>query len=166
VHEVHTVTFDQLHARSEGFGKDRMMQPSPVFDQPRAEPGDTTVNIVSDADIITARQQGRLFVLRLGFSLLEATLVATAISELARNIVLYAQHGEIVLRPLERNGQAGVLVIARDEGPGMADAREIASDGTPATHLGLRGIRRMMDELEIDSSPGRGTTVAVRKWKG
>ena len=135
-----------------------------ITDQATADRG-TTVKIVSDADIITARQQGRLFVLRLGFSLLEATLVATAISELARNIIMYAQHGEIVLRPLERDGKSGVLVIARDEGPGIADLQQATAGWASATKLGLRGTQRLMDELEIESRPGHGTTVAARKWK-
>jgi serine/threonine-protein kinase RsbT len=130
-----------------------------------AEDGTTTVKIVSDADIITARQQGRGFVLRLGFSLLEATLVATAISELARNIVTYAQHGEIILRALERDGKPGVLVIARDEGPGIADVQQATAGGPSCMKLGLRGLKRLMDELEMESAIGRGTTIAVRKWK-
>jgi serine/threonine-protein kinase RsbT len=142
------------------------MEPAAVARESAADDGATTVKIVSDADIITARQQGRVFVLHLGFSLLEAMLVATAISELARNIILYAQHGEIVLRSLERDGKSGVLVIARDEGPGMPDPQQAATaDGPRATGLGLRGITRLMDELEVQSSLGHGTTIAARKWK-
>lgn len=141
------------------------MESATVLNELAAADGGTTVKIGSDADIITARQQGRTFVLRLGFSLLEATLVATAISELARNIVMYAGHGEILLRPLQREGKSGVLVIARDEGPGMADPQQAAADGPSAVKLGLRGVKRLMDELEIESSIGRGTIVAVRKWR-
>ena len=142
------------------------MEAAAVARESTAEDGATTVKIVSDADIITARQRGRMFVLRLGFSLLEATLVATAISELARNIIMHAQHGEIVLCPLERDGKSGVLVIARDEGPGIADPQQATrADGACATRLGLRGVKRLMDELEIDSRLGHGTTVAVRKWR-
>jgi len=119
---------------------------------------DTTFAILSELDIITARQQGRSFVLQLGFSSPDATLVATAISELARNIVMHATRGEIVLRPLEHEGRSGVLVIARDEGPGIPI-------GMPPTGLGLRGTKRLVDEFEIVSAEGRGTTVAVKKWK-
>ncbi|MGB2713847.1 MAG: ATP-binding protein [Vicinamibacterales bacterium] len=133
-------------------------------------PGDraTTVAIMSDLDIITARQQGRSFVLQLGFSSPEATLVATAISELARNIVMHATRGEIVLRPLEQQGRSGVLVIARDEGPGISDRQRAALDvpsSSAVTGLGLRGTMRLVDEFEIVSTEGRGTTVAVKKWK-
>ena len=129
---------------------------------------DTTFAIVSELDIITARQQGRSFVLQLGFSSPDATLVATAISELARNIVMHATRGEIVLRPLEHEGRSGVLVIARDEGPGIPGSLRAALDvqaGPPPTGLGLRGTKRLVDEFEIVSDEGRGTTVAVKKWK-
>ena len=119
---------------------------------------DTTFAILSELDIITARRQGRSFVLQLGFSSPDATLVATAISELARNIVMHATRGEIVLRPLEHEGRSGVLVIARDEGPGIPI-------GAPPTGLGLRGTKCLVDEFEIVSAEGRGTTVAVKKWK-
>lgn len=123
-----------------------------------------TVRIACDLDIVTARQHGRAFVGQLGFSMVEAMLIATAISELARNIVLHADHGEIVLAPLEQDGRSGVLVIARDEGPGIADVREVLA-GRSAIHLGLRGLRRLVDDVDITSGIGRGTTVAVKKWK-
>lgn len=127
----------------------------------------TTLAIVSDGDIITARQQGRSLVMQLGFSSPEATLVATAISELARNIVLHAERGEIVLRSVERDGRPGILVIARDQGPGIPDAQQAAINGAQAsgTRLGLRGMKRLVDECEIVSAAGKGTTVAVTKWK-
>ena len=128
----------------------------------------TTFPIASDADIVTARQQGRTFVLQLGFSSPDARVVATAISELARNIVLYAARGEIVLRPVERDGRSGVQVIARDEGPGISDINRAAIDDLSAMEglgLGLRGTRRLVDEFEIISAAGQGTTVALKKWK-
>jgi serine/threonine-protein kinase RsbT len=126
------------------------------------------MTIVSDGDIIAARRQGRTYVLQLGFSSPEATLVATAISELARNIVMYAKEGEIVLKPLEDNGRPGVLIIARDDGPGIPEVQQAAIDTSPAcgsVMLGLRGIKRLVDELEIVSRAGQGTRVAVTKWK-
>jgi serine/threonine-protein kinase RsbT len=126
---------------------------------------ETTLPILTDRDIIAARQEGRTFVLQLGFSCPDATLVATAISELARNIFLYARRGEIVLRSLERDGQPGVLVIARDEGPGLPDIPPAGSGAAAGAGLGLRGMTRLVDELEIESRAGQGTTVAVTKWK-
>ena len=127
----------------------------------------TTVPIGSDGDIISARQQGRTYVLQLGFSSTEATLVATAISELARNIVMYAKEGEIVFQRLEKNGRPGVLIIAQDEGPGISALQQAAIDAAPpsSSMLGLRGVKRLVDELEIDSQDGQGTRVAVKKWK-
>jgi serine/threonine-protein kinase RsbT len=122
----------------------------------------------SDEDIVSARQRGRAYVLGLGFSSPEATLVATAISELARNIVQYATRGEIVLQSLEREGRPGVLVIARDDGPGIPERhqREIEAADTLGTgRLGLRAMKRLLHDLEVVSGAGRGTTVRVTQWK-
>ncbi len=125
------------------------------------------MTIASELDIVAARRQGRTYVLQLGFSSPEATLVATAISELARNIVLYAREGEIVMRPLERDGRPGVLIIARDEGPGISEGRRAAIDAPSGSGgvMGLRAMKRLLDEFEIDSRAGHGTRVAVKKWK-
>ena len=122
--------------------------------------------IATELDIVAARQQGRTYVLQLGFSSPEATLVATAISELARNIFLYAKAGEIVLKPLERNGRPGILIIARDDGPGISDGRRAAIDAPSSGVMGLSAMRWLVDELEIESRAGFGTRVAVKKWKG
>ena len=129
---------------------------------------ETTMMIASELDIVTARQQGRTYVLQLGFSSPEATLVATAISELARNIVLYAKEGEIVMKPLERDGRPGILIIARDDGPGISEGRRAIIDapGSSGGVMGLRAMKRLVDEFEIDSRAGQGTRVAVKKWKG
>lgn len=128
---------------------------------------EATMVIASDVDIVAARQQGRTYVLQLGFSSPEATLIATTISELARNIVLYAREGEIVLRPLERNGKPGILIVARDDGPGISDVRRAFIDAPDECGgvSGLRAMKRLVDELEIDSRAGCGTRVAVKKWK-
>lgn len=127
------------------------------------------VSIRSDTDIVAARQEGRALSLLLGFSPTEATLVATAISELARNIVLYAKRGEVLLGFVEQRGRRGLVVVARDEGPGIADVRRALADGHSTSGglgLGLPGVRRLMDEFEIVSEVGKGTTVTVKKWKG
>ena len=139
------------------------MEPRPASDVT----GETTMMIVSELDIVAARQQGRTYVLQLGFSSPEATLVATAISELARNIVLYAKEGEIVLKPLERDGTPGILIIARDEGPGISEVRRAAIDapGENGGVMALRAMKRLVDEFEIDSRAGHGTRVALKKWK-
>jgi serine/threonine-protein kinase RsbT len=126
------------------------------------------VHINGDTDIVAARQKGRVLAATLGFSSSELTLIATAISELARNIVLYAKQGEIVLRVLERGEQRGVMVRACDQGPGIPDIRRALQGGFSTSRslgLGLPGVRRLMDEFEIESRVGYGTTVTARKWK-
>ena len=127
-----------------------------------------TVSIVSDLDIVTARQEGRALALLMGFSSTDATLVAASISELARNIILYAKHGEIALGVIEDGGRRGIGVEARDEGPGIPDVRRALIGGYSTSGglgLGLPGVRRLMDEFEITSEPGKGTTVRARKWR-
>jgi serine/threonine-protein kinase RsbT len=126
------------------------------------------VAINSDQDIVTARQKGRALAIELGFSSGDATLVATAISELARNIVSYARKGEIQLKTVQGSGRQGILIIASDDGPGITDIRQAMRDGfstSGSLGLGLPGVRRLMDEFEIASEPGRGTIVKVKKWK-
>ena len=130
--------------------------------------GEIRVAINSDQDIVTARQKGRALAIELGFSSGDATLVATAISELARNIVSYARKGEIALKTVQGSGRQGILIIASDGGPGIADIRQAMRDGfstSGSLGLGLPGVRRLMDEFEIASEPGRGTIVKVKKWK-
>ncbi len=129
--------------------------------------GDVRLPIQSDIDIVTARQQGRVLAARLGFRESELTLIATAISEVARNIVEYAGRGEVVLSLTEANDLPGIMVVARDEGPGIPNPELALRDGY-STHgslgLGLPGARRLMDEFEIVSEVGKGTTVTMRKW--
>jgi serine/threonine-protein kinase RsbT len=129
---------------------------------------DTEVPITSDKDIVTARQQGRAVALEAGFSLSEATLIATAISELARNIVSYANQGSIRLKPTNgSSGMRGLTIIASDSGPGIADIAQALRDGYSSSGglgLGLPGVRRLMDEFDIASHAGSGTTVTVTKW--
>jgi serine/threonine-protein kinase RsbT len=126
------------------------------------------VPIKSDQDIVLARQSGRSLAVALGFSPGDATLIATAISELTRNIISYARKGLVTLHSIHASRRQGILVVASDEGPGIADIRQAMRDGfstSGSLGLGLPGVRRLMDEFEIDSRPGRGTTVAVKKWK-
>jgi len=123
------------------------------------------VPIRSDADIVVARQQGRTVGARLGFSSSDLTLIATAISELARNIVSYATRGEIIRRLV----QQGIVIIAHDEGPGIPDVAQAMQDGYSTGNslgLGLPGAKRLMGEFEIVSHPGKGTTVTIKKWAG
>ena len=129
---------------------------------------ETTVPIRTDADIVTARQRGRDLATRLGFSSTDLALIATAISELARNIVRYAGAGEIVLSQEADGGRPGLTVVARDGGPGIRNVELAMQEGYSTSGglgLGLPGVRRLMDEMEVLSEVGTGTTVTVRKWK-
>lgn len=132
-----------------------------------SEPQESLVLIRSDADIVTARQRGRALAERLGFTGSDLTVIATAISELGRNILTYAGSGDIVLRPAHLGGKRGIAVVARDEGPGIPDVALAVQDGFSTSNslgLGLPGTRRLMDVFEIDSVVGRGTIVTVKKW--
>ena len=117
---------------------------------------------------MTARQRGRALATQLGFTSGDATIVATAISELARNIVLYAKKGEVAVSPMEGADAWGLLITARDEGDGIPDVRQAMQDGYSTSGrlgVGLPGVKRLMDEFEIVSEIGRGTTVTVKKWR-
>jgi len=125
------------------------------------------VKITSSPDIVRARQHGRSMAAQLGFSGSDLTIVATAISELARNIVEYAKSGEIALKPLDGNSKRGIIVIALDEGQGFPNVDRALSDGyTAGNGLGLPGSRRLMGEFEISSEAGKGTTISMKKWTG
>jgi serine/threonine-protein kinase RsbT len=127
-----------------------------------------TVPIASDLDIVAARQRGRTLAVHLGYTATDATLIATAISELARNIVSYAKRGEIVLASANNGTRQGIVVVARDEGPGIADVSRALAGGYSTAGglgLGLSGVRRLMDSFEISSERGKGTVVTVTRWK-
>ncbi len=126
------------------------------------------VSIRVDMDIVAARQSGRALAGQLGFSNTDSTLIATAISELARNIILYAKEGEIILSALNKSETCGIVVVACDKGPGivdMAQAMRMGYSTSGSLGMGLPGVSRLMDEFKIDSRPGGGTTVTIKKWK-
>lgn len=132
------------------------------------ERNETVVPIKVDADIVTARQEGRALAAQIGFSGSDQVLIATAISEAARNIIQYARSGEIALSNIKNGEREGILIIARDEGPGIKDIRRVMEDGYSSSGglgLGLPGIKRLMNEMDIRSTPGKGTTLTMRKWK-
>lgn len=126
------------------------------------------LEVASDADIVPARARGRALATELGFSRADATLVATAISEIARNIIVHAGRGEIVLKPGYESDRRGVLVVARDEGPGIRDVDRALQEGfgtKGGLGLGLPGARRIMDEFVIETAPNHGTTVTMQMWR-
>ena len=127
----------------------------------------TRVAVNRDSDIVTARQLGRELAVKAGFAGTDLTLIATAISEVARNIISYAESGEILLELTSHAGRQGLQVVAQDDGPGIRDIDEAMRDGFStgkSLGLGLPGARRLMDEFEIVSELGKGTTVTMRKW--
>ncbi len=125
------------------------------------------VLINSEIDIVTARQQGRALAAQLGFSSTELTLIATAISEIVRNIIEYARRGEICLSIIQNGDKRGILVIATDKGPGIPNIKLAMQDGYStgkSLGLGLPGAKRLMDEFDIVSEVGKGTKVTMKKW--
>jgi serine/threonine-protein kinase RsbT len=126
------------------------------------------IAIESDADVVTARQRARALAVGLEMPSTDQTLLATAISEVARNITAYAVRGEVLLELVRDGaGRQGIRVIARDEGPGIADLERAMTDGYTTgggLGLGLPGARRLVDEFEIQTAPGAGTTVTLVKW--
>jgi serine/threonine-protein kinase RsbT len=126
------------------------------------------IAITSDRGVMSARQKGRELAMSLGIAGSDLTLMATAISEIARNIVQYAGEGEIEFRSVVRAGKRGLQIIARDSGPGIADIGQAMQDGFTTSRgmgLGLPGARRLMDDFEIVSEFGKGTTVSMTKWE-
>jgi serine/threonine-protein kinase RsbT len=126
------------------------------------------IAITSDSDLVPARAEGRALALELGFSRTDATLIATAISEVARNIVVHVGSGEVVMRPLKEDARYGIVVVARDQGPGIRDVEAALGHGYTGRGglgLGLPGARRLMDDFHIDSNSGSGTTVTMTKWR-
>src|SRR5215207_9341751 len=126
------------------------------------------VGIQSDADVVTARQRARELAVDLELTSTDQTLLATAISEVARNITTYAKRGEVLLSIVRDNGgREGIRVVARDRGPGIADIEQAMQDGFTSgggLGLGLPGARRLVDEFDIVSAPSEGTTVTLVKW--
>lgn len=141
----------------------------PLLDRRQEEQPDVVrVPIARDADVVLARQRARAMAVEAGFAASDATLIATAVSEIARNIVQFAKRGELAISPVERAGKRGITVVARDAGPGIADVEQALQDGYSSyggMGLGLPGCRRLMDEFEISSEVDRGTTLVMTKWR-
>ena len=126
------------------------------------------VEIHSDLDIVTARVAGRELAQEMGFGVIDQARVATAISELARNVVLFAEEGVVVIREvIGKDGRRGIEVVVEDKGPGIEDLQLALRNGYSTGRgfgMGLPGTRRLMDEFEIETVVGEGTKVTVRKW--
>ncbi len=130
-------------------------------------PGAVRVPVARDADVVQARQRGREVAAQVGFTGTDLTLIATAISEIARNIVKFAERGEVVITPVNGGPRRGIHVVARDAGPGIEDPAQAMEDGYSTYQglgLGLPGAKRLMDHFDLVSKPGEGTTVTMEKW--
>jgi serine/threonine-protein kinase RsbT len=124
--------------------------------------------IAADTDVVQARQAGRDLASEIGFSIGDQTVIAAAISEIARNILMYAKRGEVRFTKLIDGTRQGLIVVAEDDGPGIRDISRAMQDGYSTSGglgLGLPGARRLMDEFEVVSAPGQGTRITMRKWK-
>ena len=124
--------------------------------------------IRSAVDIVTARQNGRTLAIELGFNGADVTLIAAAISEVARNIVDHAKNGWVSMRPANDSGKHGIAIVARDEGPGIRDVEQAMQYGYSTRKglgVGLPGAKWLMDEFDIVSKVGKGTTVTMKKWR-
>jgi len=131
------------------------------------DPEIVVVDINNSDDIVAARKAGHQLALDLGFSLTDVTMIATAISEIARNITSYAGRGAVRVTVADREGRKALVVRAEDEGPGIADIERAMEDGYSTGRglgMGLPGARRLMDRLIVESKVGRGTAVEMWKW--
>ena len=134
----------------------------------RVDPDEVTVAVARDVDVVLARQRAREVAAGARFTGSDLTVVATAVSEIARNIVRFARRGEVTFTVLTDDGRTGVRVTARDGGPGIPDVARALRDGYSTYRglgLGLPGARRLMDEFEVVSEVGKGTTVTMTKWR-
>ena len=125
------------------------------------------VKISSAADIVAARQLARALALEAGFSVCDSTLITTAISEITRNVLEYARTGEVTISLLRNGSKSGVKIVVNDDGPGISNIPQVMKDGYSSRQglgIGLPGTKRLMDEFEIRSKVGTGTTVTMKKW--
>jgi serine/threonine-protein kinase RsbT len=140
---------------------------APLLERGQSRDNELRIRIDTDADIVAARRGARELATRLEFSATESTVIATAVSEISRNIVRFAERGEVYLELLEVP-RPGLRVVARDTGPGIGDldlAMTVGFSTYSGLGLGLPAARRLMDEFEVHTEPGRGTTVIMTKWR-
>lgn len=127
----------------------------------------SSVDVYTEWDIVAARQLGRNEAKEIGFGTVDQARITTAISELARNIYLYAGKGTIEIIRRDEEGVKGITVIASDEGPGINDVRKVMNDGYTSSGglgAGMPGVKRLMDEFNVQSEPGVGTVITAVKW--
>jgi serine/threonine-protein kinase RsbT len=122
----------------------------------------------SQEDVVVVRQAVRARAVELGFSLVDQTKIVTAASELARNMVVYAGGGVVRIETVQSGSRAGISLTFEDHGPGIADIEQAMKDGYtsgPGLGLGLGGAKRLSNEFTIQSKPGEGTVINIKRWK-
>jgi serine/threonine-protein kinase RsbT len=126
-----------------------------------------TFAIRSEQDVVLGRQAVRKLALECGLRLVDQTKLVTAVSELARNAVIYGGGGDMDWSIVEEGARKGVQLVFRDNGPGIADIKQAMTDGWTSGNglgLGLAGARRLVDQFDIQSAPGQGTRITITKW--
>jgi serine/threonine-protein kinase RsbT len=131
-------------------------------------PQQQKTTIQSDLDIVTARSNARDVAKKLGFGGIDQARIATAVSELSRNIYLYAGHGHVIIRSVEKSGRQGIEFEFQDEGPGIENIEQVMQDGYSTSRgmgMGLPGAKRLMDDFDLQTTLGKGTKIICRKWR-
>jgi serine/threonine-protein kinase RsbT len=126
------------------------------------------IALVTEQDVVAARQLARRFTQEAGFGLVDQTKLVTATSELARNAVKYGGGGNLQCELLESDGRVGVRLTVTDDGPGIADIGLAMTDGYSTGNglgLGLSGARRLVSTFDIRSAPGAGTRIVAERWR-
>lgn len=127
----------------------------------------SSVDILTEWDIVAARQLGRKEAKSIGFNAVDQARITTAISELARNIYLYTERGKIEVIRIVEQFSKGICIIASDNGPGISDVEKVMQDGFSTSQgfgAGLPGVKRLMDEFEIKTELKKGTIITIKKW--
>ena len=120
-----------------------------------------------EQDVVMARQTARKLATECGMRLIDLTKLVTAVSELARNTMVYGGGGDMDWQILEENGRVGLRITFRDEGPGIPDIKLAMTDGWTSGSglgLGLTGAKRLVNEFELDTEPGKGTRITITRW--
>jgi serine/threonine-protein kinase RsbT len=127
-----------------------------------------TMPILKEQDVIIFRNRVKEISVKIGMSLLNQTKLITAASELVRNMLKYANGGKVQLEIISNNGKTGIRLVFEDQGPGIKDIKQAMQDGFStgkSLGLGLPGAKRLVNEFDIKSEPGKGTMVTIIRWK-
>lgn len=131
-------------------------------------PAENEVVIKTESDIVLTRRAVRETASSLGFGITDTTRIVTAASELARNIFKYAGEGVMILRSLKGADRTGIELQFVDHGPGIPSIQQALEEGYSTSGgfgMGLPGTKRLMDEMDIQSAVGQGTTITIKKWR-